>query len=968
MTGSVTKWMSLVSLSFLLFVTFVNGQDKGEDTLSQYKEYMAKWVERQVQTIDNKISPQKWQDALELPMGSTTSTPDSQTLAHLRALHQTRNRLTLIHKLFSTSHVETLNDQLQELNTPGAITLMGTKAPNCCLNVKDIENVGKPECTKEICEAFLTQYSERLMSDLNAAETFIAHQQTTQKDARATSLLSDRIFMQAESHADRSAKPILPGVNEIGQGYFLPRGKTNAEYFEINTLNIERNSASSELSNTWSVPGAINVIPIHEYNEFRVEVYSNMQEYTKVQQQRLGIVTGRGVLLHGRDSEHLQATFNRAQVLVEVRLSVVSYRITMAENAFEQSKVGTRDELRSSHRREAIEVSSILPDGENLLNKGMNKDSSVLQNSNEEMSIRTSFCPTSKLWSQYPRAPYLTDCVVTQRSLTFFKHFPSILGRLNGMHRSFYEEVKRRTIEDGTKECDDSDLQNYFWFLAEYGSHFVSSVDMGCSVTWTHTVERKASNKFLATLQSMSRMERCTSETSSSVSEESMTSENVERNMEEEQREMDASMGQAVEDALGPTRVQRTTGEKKKDSPKNSNIPAKKKNRKNKNIKKKTKVTPKSSRDENLLEKEDDKDIVVEDYDDDKNDEKEADDDTAGESESDKESSGGEDSDETRRRRRRRLLGREKDTTKEEEEEDDLACHSFQDKTLVDLGVVNPSLKFVGGDLTLAPKSIKSIKDARLEPYLASCMDRPASIGQRLSEATRALLMRPKFTEGCAFDHTLYMVATKQCTELLDKMDEAENAKRRCYGISGRANCLAQCTNNFNLFFQECKEMGKEMTMRNRLQAESRVTKSDRSKDNQINFETVDGIKECRRLDLVEQKDERLWGKTLHLEEFNGVSEKKNNEQNKEQDDKMLDEIFFGIAGPTFDRSKIYDVLDNMDQSIKYGHHIPVTKKEISKYSGGRALLRKVSVSFFLYLFVFSFSFSCLLFASLFCF
>ena len=100
---------------------------------------------------------------------------------------------------------------------------------------------------------------------------------------------------------------------------------------------------------------------------------------------------------------------------------------------------------------------------------------------------------------------------------------------------------------------------------------------MGCSVTWTHTVERKASNKVLATLQSMSRMERCTSETSSSVSEESITSENVERNMEEEQREMDASMGQAVEDALGPTRVQRTTGEKKKDSPKNSNILAKKK-------------------------------------------------------------------------------------------------------------------------------------------------------------------------------------------------------------------------------------------------------------------------------------------------------------------------------------------------------------------------------------------------------
>ena len=47
-----------------------------------------------------------------------------------------------------------------------------------------------------------------------------------------------------------------------------------------------------------------------------------MRQYSRVQQERLGIVTGRGVLLHGRDSEHLQRTFNRAQVLVEIRLYV----------------------------------------------------------------------------------------------------------------------------------------------------------------------------------------------------------------------------------------------------------------------------------------------------------------------------------------------------------------------------------------------------------------------------------------------------------------------------------------------------------------------------------------------------------------------------------------------------------------------------------------------------------------------
>ena len=71
-----------------------------------------------------------------------------------------------------------------------------------------------------------------------------------------------------------------------------------------------------------SIPGSVNVIPVHEYNEPRLQIYSNMRQYSRVQQERLGIVTGRGVLLHGRDSEHLQRTFNRAQVLVEIRLYV----------------------------------------------------------------------------------------------------------------------------------------------------------------------------------------------------------------------------------------------------------------------------------------------------------------------------------------------------------------------------------------------------------------------------------------------------------------------------------------------------------------------------------------------------------------------------------------------------------------------------------------------------------------------
>jgi|TARA_B110000211_G_C13767886_1_gene416183 hypothetical protein len=49
-------------------------------------------------------------------------------------------------------------------------------------------------------------------------------------------------------------------------------------------------------------------------------------------------------------------------------------------------------------------------------------------------------------------------------------------------------------------------------------------------------------------------------------------------------------------------------------------------------------------------------------------------------------------------------------------------------------------LKFVGGDLTLAPKSIESIKDAKLEPYLASCMDSPGVTGRNLKDAASSLL------------------------------------------------------------------------------------------------------------------------------------------------------------------------------------------------------------------------------------
>ena len=154
-----------------------------------------------------------------------------------------------------------------------------------------------------------------------------------------------------------------------------------------------------------------------------------------------------------------------------------------------------------------------------------------------------------------------------------------------------------------------------------------------------------------------------------------------------------------------------------------------------------------------------------------------------------------EEEEENNRRRRRRLLHskrKHKHHHKEEEEEDQddgknddyLKCSQTRDKTLIDLGVVNPSLKFVGGDLTLAPKSIESIKDARLEPYLASCMDQPAPIGRKLDLAGKSLLMRPLFMETCSVEHTLYTYTKSMCTKIVEKMTLEEKKERNdCFSF-----------------------------------------------------------------------------------------------------------------------------------------------------------------------------------------
>jgi hypothetical protein len=134
-------------------------------------------------------------------------------------------------------------------------------------------------------------------------------------------------------------------------------------------------------------------------------------------------------------------------------------------------------------------------------------------------------------------------------------------------------------------------------------------------------------------------------------------------------------LGQAVEDALGPIK----DGVKKKSK------------------KLKSTMSSSSSNSNHFKEEDDDKvddgdddGITVEDYDDDDDDDD--DDDESSESDS-------------KERRRRRLLHSEYEDDLSSKEKAkriyDQECHEGNSKTLIDLGVVNPSLKFVGGDLTL---------------------------------------------------------------------------------------------------------------------------------------------------------------------------------------------------------------------------------------------------------------------------
>ena len=224
------------------------------------------------------------------------------------------------------------------------------------------------------------------------------------------------------------------------------------------------------------------------------------------------------------------------------------------DHIFRSAKVGQRDEIQLSHRREAAEASDLAPEAEEALPRGLNSadgpSEHIRKKTYEDMSVRTSFCPTHDLKSRFPASIELPDCIISQRSMAFFKGFPSLMGKFDGLYKSFTEEEEQRTTKDTTRQCNDEDLQAYLMFIATQGTHYVSGVDMGCRVTWTHTVQRTDLKNVLEIVQKMGRMEKCSVEIGGNVKTKIES-----RRSRHKRMERDAAMGQQVEDAVGPARL-----------------------------------------------------------------------------------------------------------------------------------------------------------------------------------------------------------------------------------------------------------------------------------------------------------------------------------------------------------------------------------------------------------------------------
>jgi hypothetical protein len=148
-------------------------------------------------------------------------------------------------------------------------------------------------------------------------------------------------------------------------------------------------------------------------------------------------------------------------------------------------------------------------------------------------------------------------------------------------------------------------------------------------------------------------------------------------------------------------------------------------------------------------------------------------------------------------------------------------------------------------------------------------MDKPAAIQHQLKSAASSLLMRSSFMETCAFDHSLYVYARKQCVKILDRMSKEEIIKKECHGAGGLLNCIEQCTNNLEVFYGECKEMGRTKTEENKRKAMKQVQEEDgdestSKKVKRLEYETVNGIELCKKWDYEDpttdqNMKEMLW-------------------------------------------------------------------------------------------------------------
>jgi hypothetical protein len=260
-------------------------------------------------------------------------------------VYQRRRELKMVQSLYG-NHVTDTTAELEKLMAPGERMII-SMPPACCSKYNErkgaktesdklassvlgrlfskknalIEEAGEgasdgPDCTKARCRQNFEKFSERLMLDLASFSTYLSERAAALRSKRAAQILSDRLFRQSRAHEQLSAKPILPGSRQIGQGFSVPRGVTVGSYFGVNTFNIERSRITSELTGRYSVPAALDVIPMHQYDEPRVQVYTDMPHYMRRQAEEHRLLEARSMLAHSPGTLHMQVSLFDVCLLV----------------------------------------------------------------------------------------------------------------------------------------------------------------------------------------------------------------------------------------------------------------------------------------------------------------------------------------------------------------------------------------------------------------------------------------------------------------------------------------------------------------------------------------------------------------------------------------------------------------------------------------------------------------------------